>query len=80
MKLDDLRRPCETEGQDYDEIAKCCAFAFEVSEKVGELIGQLRWLAGMVVKTVIGFVPNVDRIRSLMVIFREVILAIADYS
>src|SRR4028119_1409696 len=61
-KLDVLRRHCEIEGRDYDEIDKTCAFAFDVGEggeKVEGLVGQLRWLAGMGVETVIGAVPDV---------------------
>ncbi len=80
-KLDVLRRHCEAEGRDYEEIEKTCAFAFDIgenSEKVGELIGQLRWLSGMGVQTVIGVVPRVDRIKPLEIIGREVIPAVAD--
>jgi alkanesulfonate monooxygenase SsuD/methylene tetrahydromethanopterin reductase-like flavin-dependent oxidoreductase (luciferase family) len=80
-KLDVLRRHCEAEGRDYDSIEKTCAFAFDVGEngeKVGEVIGGLRWLAGMGIETVIGFVPGVDRITPLEVIGREVIPAVAD--
>jgi F420-dependent oxidoreductase-like protein len=79
-KLEVLRRHCEAEGQDYDSIEKTCAFAFDVGEdgsKAGELIGQLRWLAGMGIETVIGFVPHVHRITPLEVIGREVIPAVA---
>jgi hypothetical protein len=42
------------------------------------LIGQLRWLAGMGIETVIGMVPGVDRIVPLDVIGREVIPAVVD--
>jgi F420-dependent oxidoreductase-like protein len=80
-KLDVLRRHCEAEGRDYEEIEKTCAFAFDVGEdgeKVGELIGQLSWLAGMSIETVVGVVPNVDQIRPLEIIGREVIPAVAD--
>jgi alkanesulfonate monooxygenase SsuD/methylene tetrahydromethanopterin reductase-like flavin-dependent oxidoreductase (luciferase family) len=80
-KLDVLRRHCEDEGRDYEEIEKTCAFAFDVGErgeKVGEVIGGLRWLAGMGIETVIGFVPNVDRIEPLEIIGREVVPAVAD--
>jgi F420-dependent oxidoreductase-like protein len=78
-KLEVLRRHCEVEGRDYDEIEKTCAFAFDVGEngeKVGELVEQLRWLAGMGVETVIGFVPRVDRITPLEIIGSEVIPAV----
>jgi len=80
-KLEVLRWHCEVEGRDYDEIEKTCAFAFDVGEsgeKVDELIGQLRWLSEMGIETVIGFVPNVDRITPLEVIGSDVIPAVAD--
>jgi F420-dependent oxidoreductase-like protein len=80
-KLDVLRRHCEEVGRDYEEIEKTCAFAFDVGEngeKVGELIGALHWLADMEIETVIGFVPNVDRIEPLEIIGREIIPAVAD--
>ena len=80
-KLDVLRRHCEDEGTDYDSIEKTCAFRFDVGEggkMAGELVGQLRWLAGMGIETVIGFVPNVDEISPLEIIGKEVIPAVAD--
>jgi F420-dependent oxidoreductase-like protein len=79
-KLDVLRKHCEAEGRDYEEIEKTCAFAFDVGEggeKVGQVLEQLRWLSGMGIETVIGFVPNVDRITPLEVIGSEVIPAVA---
>ena len=80
-KLDVLRRHCEEVGRDYDSIEKTCAFAFDVGErgeKVEGLIGQLRWLSGMGIETVIGFVPGVDRISPLEIIGKEVIPVVAD--
>ena len=80
-KLDVLRRHCEEEGKDYDSIEKTCAFRFDVGEhgeNVDELIGQLHWLSGMGIETVIGFVPNVDKIKPLETIGKEVIPAVAD--
>jgi alkanesulfonate monooxygenase SsuD/methylene tetrahydromethanopterin reductase-like flavin-dependent oxidoreductase (luciferase family) len=56
-------------------------FAFDVGEdgsKVGELIGQLRWLASMGIQTVLGVVPQVYRVEPLDVIGREVMPAVAD--
>ena len=76
-----LRKHCEAEGRDYDAIEKTCAFAFDVGEKgskVGELIGQLRWLASMGIQTVLGVVPHVDQIEPLEIIGREVIPALAN--
>jgi F420-dependent oxidoreductase-like protein len=81
QKLEVLRQHCEAEGRDYDAIEKTCMFGFDVGEdgsKVGELIGQLRWLASMGMQTVLGVVPQVYRIEPLEIIGREVIPAIAD--
>jgi F420-dependent oxidoreductase-like protein len=81
QKLEVLRQHCEAEGRDYDAIEKTCAFAFDVGEdgsKVGELTGQLRWLASMGIQTVLGVVPQVYRIEPLQIIGREVIPAVAD--
>lgn len=84
-KLDVLRRYCEAEGRDYDAITKTCAFGFDVGEdgtdkaKVRELIERLRWLAGLGIQTVMGWVVHVDRITPLEVIGREVIPAIAEW-
>jgi F420-dependent oxidoreductase-like protein len=80
-KLDVLRRHCEAEGRDYDDIEKTCAFAFDVGEngeRVSEVVGGLRWLSGMGVETVIGVVPHVHRITPLETIGQEVIPAVAD--
>jgi F420-dependent oxidoreductase-like protein len=80
-KLEVLRRHCEAEGRDYDAIERTCAFRFDAGEdgaKAGELIGQLRWLAGMGIQTVIGAVPRIERIAPLELLGREVLPAVAD--
>jgi len=80
-KLEVLRRHCEREGRDYEAIEKTCAFRFDVGEggeNVDELVEQLRWLSGMGIETVIGFVTSADRIASLHIIGSEVIPAVAD--
>ncbi|MDI3340259.1 MAG: TIGR03560 family F420-dependent LLM class oxidoreductase [Sphaerobacter sp.] len=80
-KLEVLRRHCEAEGRDYDAIAKTCAFLFDVGEDgatAGELIERLRWLAGMGIETVMGWVAHGDRITPIEVVGREVIPAVAD--
>ena len=80
-KLDVLRRHCEVEDRDYSSIEKTCAFAFDVGEggeKVDELIGQLRWLSSVSIETVIGFVPDVDRITPLEIIGEKVIPVVSD--
>lgn len=80
-KLEVLRRHCEAEGRDYEEIEKTCAFRFDVGEdgtKTDELIEGLRWLAGMGIQTTIGFIPRVGQITPLETIGREVLPAVAD--
>jgi F420-dependent oxidoreductase-like protein len=80
-KLEVLRQHCEAEGRDYNAIEKTCMFAFDVGEdgsKVGELLGQLRWLASMGIQTVLGVIPHVYQITPLEVIGRGVIPAVAD--
>ena len=80
-KLDVLREHCKTVGRDYDEIEKTCMFGFDVGdngEKLGKVIGGLRWLAGMGIQTVIGAVPHVDRIKPLEIIGEKLIPAVAD--
>lgn len=76
-----LRQLCHAEGRDYDAIEKSAPFYFDVGpngSKVGQLIGQLRWLAGMGIETVFGWVVGVDHIEPMATIGREVIPAIAD--
>src|SRR5437879_2358394 len=49
-KLDVLREHCKSIGRNYDEIEKSAVFGFDIGkngEKVGQVIGGLRWLAGM---------------------------------
>lgn len=80
-KLEVLRRECEAAGRDYDAIEKTAAFRFDVGadgSKVEELVGQLRWLAGMGIQTVFGWVIDADRIAPIEVMGREVIPAVAD--
>jgi len=64
-------------GRDLVEIGRVAEDVGECGEKVVELVGQLRWLAGMGIETVIGFVPNVDRIEPLKTIGQRVIPAVA---
>jgi F420-dependent oxidoreductase-like protein len=75
-KLEVLRHLCADAGTDYDRIEKTAPFGFDVGEKgekVHELLGQLEWLAGMGIETVIGWVVGVERIRPLEIMAREVI-------
>ena len=80
-QLELLRRLWEAEGRDYDAIEKTAPFAFDVGEngaKVGELMDRLRWLSGMGIETVLGWVVGVDRIIPLEIMGREVIPAAAE--
>lgn len=80
-KLDLLRRLCDEAGRDYDTIEKTVPYGFDVGEdgsKAGEVVEQLRWLAGLGIETVIGWVVGVDRIRPIEVMAREVIPAAAE--
>jgi alkanesulfonate monooxygenase SsuD/methylene tetrahydromethanopterin reductase-like flavin-dependent oxidoreductase (luciferase family) len=81
-QLELLRELCAHEGRDYDAIEKTSPFAFDVGEhgeKVGELLGQLRWLAGMGIEFVSGWVVGVDRIKPIEIMAREVIPAAAAF-
>lgn len=80
-QLDLLRRLCEEEERNYDAIEKTAPFGFDVGEdgeKVGALIGQLQWLAGMGIETVYGWEVGVDRIAPLEIMGRDVIPAVAE--
>lgn len=78
-QLDLLRSLCEREGRDYATIEKTAPFRFDVGpggSKVGELVGQLQWLAGMGIETVFGYVVGAERIDPLEVMGRDVIPAV----
>ena len=80
-KLSLLRRLCDEGGRDYDAIEKTAPFGFDVGEhgeKAGEVIDQLRWLGGMGIQSVLGWVVGVDRIEPLEIMAREVIPAVRD--
>jgi F420-dependent oxidoreductase-like protein len=80
-QLDVLRHLCDEAGRDYNEIEKTAPFGFDVGErgeKAGEVVDQLRWLSGMGIQTVLGWVVGVDRIEPLKVMAREVIPAAAE--
>lgn len=76
-KLRVLREHCETLGRDYDAIEKTSMFNFD-TRNVGKLLGQLKWMAGMGIQTVIGSIRSVHEIEPLEVMGREVIPAAAE--
>jgi F420-dependent oxidoreductase-like protein len=80
-QLDLLRRLCDEVGRDYDAIEKTAPVGFDVGEdgsRAGEVVDKLRWLAGMGIQSVFGWVVGVDRITPLEVMAREVIPAVAE--
>ncbi|MGH2465044.1 MAG: LLM class F420-dependent oxidoreductase, partial [Candidatus Limnocylindrales bacterium] len=80
-QLELLRALCEADGRVYDAIEKTVPFGFDVGpdgSNAGAVIDQLRWLAGMGIGTVLGWVVGVDQITPIEVMGREVIPAAAD--
>ena len=81
-QLELLRRLCEREGRDYDLIEKTAPFAFDVGpdgSKARQVVEQLRWLAGMGIETVFGWVVGVDRIKPIEIMGRDVIPEVAQF-
>mgnify|MGYP001793986320 CR=1 FL=1 len=63
-------------GRDYDAIETTVPFGFDVGadgSKAGEVIGKLRWLAGMRIQSVFGWLVGVDQTTPLEFMVREVI-------
>ena len=80
-KLQVLRAHCEAVKRDYDAIEKTAIFHLDVGEngeKVDAIIGQLHWLAGTGIQTVIVGVKDVWRIKPLEIIGERVIPAVAN--
>jgi F420-dependent oxidoreductase-like protein len=80
-KLDVLRRHCDAEGTDFDQIERTCAYAFAADDggpATDELIRQLSWLAGLGIETVIGRVEGEDPRRAVELLGRHVIPAVRD--
>jgi len=81
-KLDVLKKHCEREKRNYDDIEKTCMFRFDVGdrgENVGQIVEQLRGLSRMGFATAIGGVKDVWKIKPLEVIAREIIPAVAAF-
>ena len=79
-KLDVLRRHCETEGRDYDEIEKTVTYRFEVGasgERVEQMVEELGRLAEMGFTIAHGQVADVSEITPLEIIGNEVVPAVA---
>jgi F420-dependent oxidoreductase-like protein len=75
-KLDVLRRHCERENRDYDDILKTAYYGIDVGENgenVGAVLQDLRDLADLGFQATLGFVRDVWRIRPLEIIAERVI-------
>jgi F420-dependent oxidoreductase-like protein len=80
-KLDVLRRHCEAEGRDYDDIEKTVLYNFDVGpdgERAGQIVDELRDLHRRGFQVAHGRVTDVWRITPLEVIGREILPAIAE--
>jgi F420-dependent oxidoreductase-like protein len=80
-KLDVLRRHCEAEGRDFDEIEKTALYNFDVGphgERVGQVMDDLRRLADLGFSVAHGQVTGVSELTPLEIIGREVVPAAAE--
>jgi F420-dependent oxidoreductase-like protein len=78
-KLDVLRRHCDAEGRDYDEIEKTALYRFDIGdrgERVSELIDDLGRLAEMGISVAHGQVADVEQITPLEVIGDQILPAV----
>ena len=81
-KLDVLKRHCEREKRNYDDIEKTTMYRFDIGdrgENVGKLVEQLRGLSRMGFATAIGGVKDVWKITPLEIMARELIPAVAAF-
>ena len=81
-KLDVLKRHCEREKRNYDDIEKTTMFGFDVGERgenVSAIVERLRGLARMGFVTAIGGVRDAHKIVPLEMIAREIIPAVAAF-
>jgi F420-dependent oxidoreductase-like protein len=81
-KLDVLKKHCEREKRNYDEIEKTCMFRFDPGERgenVGQLVEQLRGLSRKGFTTAIGGVKDVWKIKPLETMARDLIPAVAAF-
>lgn len=80
-KLEVLRRHCDAEGRDYDEIEKTVLVNIDVGERgegVPAALEQLRGVAALGVDVAHGSVARVAEITPLDVIGREIIPVLAE--
>jgi F420-dependent oxidoreductase-like protein len=77
-KLDVLKRHCETVGRDYDEIEKTVLYNFDLgerSERVPEIIEDLRRLSGLGITVAHGGVRNAYDTAQFEIFAKEIVPA-----
>jgi F420-dependent oxidoreductase-like protein len=75
-KLEVLRRHCEAEGRDYDQIEKTVLHAINVGadgSEVPRVLDQLRAYANVGVHAVIGALIGVENLKPIEIVGREII-------
>lgn len=81
-KLDVLKKHCEREKRNYDDIEKTTMYRFDPGdrgENVGQIVEQLRGLSRTGFTTAIGGVKDVWKIAPLEILARDVIPAVAAF-
>jgi alkanesulfonate monooxygenase SsuD/methylene tetrahydromethanopterin reductase-like flavin-dependent oxidoreductase (luciferase family) len=81
-KLDVLKRHCEREKRNYDDIEKTTMFHFDVGdrgENVGKIVQRLRGFSRMGFSAAIGGVKDVWKVAPLEIIARDIIPAVAAF-
>jgi F420-dependent oxidoreductase-like protein len=81
-KLEVLKKHCERENRNYDDIEKTVMYRFDLGERgenVGQIVEQLRPFARMGFTTAIGGVRDVYKIKPLEIMARELIPAVAAF-
>ena len=79
-KFDVLRRHCEAEGRNYDDIEKTVVHQFDIGEngeRADELVEALAGLAQQGAQGVMGSLRHVGSLRPLEVMGEKVIPAVA---
>jgi F420-dependent oxidoreductase-like protein len=79
-KLDVLKRHCENEGRDYDEIEKTVSYRFEVDakgENTGRIVEELGRLSEMGFTVAHGQVADAEQITPLEIIGNDIVPAVA---
>ena len=76
-----LRKHCEDEGRDYDDIEKTVLFNFDVGsngERVDEIVESLSGLAGLGFSVAHGSVVGVSSIEPLEIIGERIVPVVAE--